>query len=55
MGEKFRGWGEGRWDEEWLEMEERECSSEEGPGGEANWLARGPPTAGLAASILLKS
>ena len=31
-------------------MEERECLSDEGPGGEAPWLARGPPKAGLAAS-----
>ena len=46
MGQKFRGWGEGQWDGEWLEMKEKECSSDGGPR-----LARGPPKTGLAASI----
>ena len=44
VGERIGGMGE------WLEREERECSSDGGPGGEAPWLARGPPKVGLAAS-----
>ena len=46
-GGRFIGWRVIRG--EWLEKEERECSSDEGPRGETPWLARGPPK--LAASI----
>ena len=30
---RVRGWGGGRWDGEWLEMEERECYSDRGSRG----------------------
>ena len=44
-GEKFQGWGEGRWDGECLEMEERECSSDRGSRGRSP-LASKRPTEG---------
>ena len=52
-GEKFRGWREGRWDGEWLDME-KEFANDGGSRGRAPWLARIPPKAGLAASIIIK-
>ena len=50
----YWGRGEGSWGGQWLEMvEERGFRGEsEGPEGVAPWLARGPPKAFLAASIL---
>ena len=50
-GGEVRGWEEDRWGGEWLEMEAGECSSDGGPGGEASWLVRVPPKAGLAVSL----
>ena len=49
----FQDWGEGRWDGLWLEMVRGGVQATRGPGGEAPWLARGLPKAGLAGSIYI--
>ena len=41
-GENFRGSGVGRWGGEWLEMEERECSSDGGSRGRCSLASKRP-------------
>ena len=53
MRERSRGWGEARWDGEWLEMEEERGFMGREGGFRGSLASKRAPKAGLAASITI--